>query len=904
MTDQEWAEVWRIYSEARELPASARSDFLDRCGGSAEIRAEVQAMLECEDGTAPDPPAPGRQYGRYTLAERLGAGGMGEVFSARDAELGRMVAVKFVGAKARMLPSAIDRLIREAQAASALNHPSLVTVHDVLRFEGGAALVTELIHGQSLRVFCGVARPVSQVALWGAQIARALAAAHAESIVHSDIKPENIMLRSDGYVKILDFGLAQHQDLVDGLASLPLGTIGYMSPEQTRGAKLTGASDVFSLGVTLLELACGKHPFLEDEAARTTRAINHKPVEFAPPPVPGGTQFARLIQAMLAKQPESRPSAIEVAGRLERIAALGHRTSWKWWGGGAAAAVLAATAWIQWGTPSVPSLQLSTPVAITRYNGIEQQPSLSPDGSHVLFIWSGSEGLQDDVYMRPVAATDDPPQRITNDTNREYSPVWSHDGKSIAWQRRALDGSDTEIWVAAVENFHAGPARLIGKVLDHEGFYGLAWWPDSGSLVTRDRSGAGFPLVRVSLADGSKTPLTGGADVTDARPYLSPDRSRFLFRRTRRDLSQACWIEIAAPAQPAHCVDTAASVKALAWAPDSRSILLGDTSGLWLLQTPERGTPKPQRLMEGDFMGISPDGAARRYVFNRTITDSNIWRMDLASQKVTQWIASSGEDSEPQFSSDGSLILFRSNRSGSHELYVCGVNGSQVRKLTSLGGHLGSARWSPDGRWIAFDGEQQSPGTEGRTRFDNVYVMPAAGGAPRRLTDDTADAIVPGWSADSRWIYFTRGASRQAWKVHIDGGEPVKVSDSELWDAEESADGKWVYHERPLTEKGIWRRAVSGGFGTRIAGTEDLAYRTWSVSGNDLYFLRSGPGASFVQLSLEKGGPPRVVGPGPKRLLRGPRTMAVSPDGKTILYTSEDLSVGDVFLMEVRSPAP
>src|SRR5207253_168785 len=151
-----------------------------------------------------------------------------------------------------------------------LNHPNLVTVHEVVRFESSVAIVTELVNGQSLRSFIATAKPIHQVAAWGAQIARALAAAHAESIVHSDVKPENVMLRGDGYIKILDFGLAQTAGLGLAVDDLPLGTVGYMSPEQTRGEPLTGASDVFSLGVMLVELATGKHPFLADTATATT----------------------------------------------------------------------------------------------------------------------------------------------------------------------------------------------------------------------------------------------------------------------------------------------------------------------------------------------------------------------------------------------------------------------------------------------------------------------------------------------------------------------------------------------------------------------------------------------------------------------------------------------------------
>lgn len=141
-----------------------------------------------------------------------------------------MVAIKFVRARSRLVPAARERLVQEAQAASALNHPNLVTLHEVLRSESGVAIVTELVKGRSLRAFTGAAVRIEQVAAWGGQIAHALAAAHAESIVHSDIKPENVMLRDDGYIKILDFGLARQVGLGLSIDDLTSGTVGYTSP--------------------------------------------------------------------------------------------------------------------------------------------------------------------------------------------------------------------------------------------------------------------------------------------------------------------------------------------------------------------------------------------------------------------------------------------------------------------------------------------------------------------------------------------------------------------------------------------------------------------------------------------------------------------------------------------------
>ena len=566
--------------------------------------------------------------------------------------------------------------------------------------------------------------------------------------------------------------------------------------------------------------------------------------------------------------------------------------------------VAAAVLFVWWRRDDSPAaLQFTAPEAITRYSGVEEQASFSPDGSRVIFVWSGPEGEQEDLYIRRIGAGDDAPVRVTDDALREASPVWSPDGRSIAWQRRALGGEDTEILVAPWDGSTAGPARVIGQVADHEGYFGLAWWPDSGSVAMRDRGELGYPLVRVFIADGRKTEVTHEPDVTDFRPALSHDRKRMLFLRSRRGNTKVCAMELADPVTAGpKCVDVSSSVQSAAWAPDARQVLYADMQGLWQVDPIASPARPARRLMDGALAGLMADFSGSRFAFNRTITDSNIWRLDVASRKAAQFLASSAEDSEPQFSPDGSRILFRSNRSGAYELYLSERDGSRLRQITHLRGHIGSGRWSPDGKWIAFDAERQTPRPDGRTRFDNVYVMPSGGGAIRRLTDDESDNIVPGWSADSRWIYFSRGTRRESWKIPVEGGTAVKVGDGEIWDPVVSPDGKWLLFERPSTEVGIWRQLVTGGPETRVPGTEALRYRTWEVNRTGLFFLRLRPHAGFVRMdwAADSSAHAQWVGPAPRRLLRGPRMMTVSPDGKTILYTSEDLTIGDIFMIEAR----
>ena len=328
MTDQQWQYVWEIYRAASELPDVERPSYLASINADPEVVEEVRVLLEEQ---APQPLRgpdlkPGTRVGQYEVAAKLGRGGMGYVYSALDTELGRLVALKFLAPEVVATRPAIDRLIREAKAASALNHPHIVTVYGVVHSGDDVAIAMELVEGKPLRSYCGDPQPIAQVIRWGRQVAQALAAAHHREIVHHDIKPENLMVRSDGYVKVLDFGLARQltsgsQRQIANSSVKLAGTLNYMAPEQTRAEAATSASDVFSLGIVLYELATGRHPFLSDSPLDTAYAIGH-----AEPKAPCALNRAippdlnSLLLAMLAKDPAVRPSAEQVARALnERL---------------------------------------------------------------------------------------------------------------------------------------------------------------------------------------------------------------------------------------------------------------------------------------------------------------------------------------------------------------------------------------------------------------------------------------------------------------------------------------------------------------------------------------------------------------------------------------------------------
>ena len=340
-----WKEIERLYHEALELPAGERGALL--AGASPALREEVESLLEadCQPGLLAAPPthvvadlldgqpgvlAPGQRVADYEVESLISIGGMGEVYLACDRS-GRRAALKILRRHLTVSAQAVDRFETEARAASALCHPNIVTVYESGESLAGSFIAMEWVEGSTLRAIMDAGRvEIAQAMDWGGQAARALSVAHSAGILHRDIKPENIMLRKDGVVKILDFGLARDSGALgpepsstgaSGTISGTLsGTLLYMPPEILRGETATSASDVFSLGAFLYELTAGQHPFAGETLLDVFEAIECRPVAAlgslrsgVPHEVDG------LILRMLDRQPGGRPSARVVCDVLGEV---------------------------------------------------------------------------------------------------------------------------------------------------------------------------------------------------------------------------------------------------------------------------------------------------------------------------------------------------------------------------------------------------------------------------------------------------------------------------------------------------------------------------------------------------------------------------------------------------------
>lgn len=459
---QLWRTAYGVFEEALEQPESEQHGFVRQRAADPALQEIVFELLRnageemegCNSTSRRH--GPGSKIGRYEVGQKLGRGGMGYVFAARDVELGRVVALKFLARQS----GSPTRLIQEAKAASALNHPNIVTVYEVVREESEVALAMELVEGQSLRELCGTPQAPQRLANWGRQIAEALAATHALGIVHRDIKPENLMVRRDGFVKVLDFGLARWVPLPGTASQVSVhgvltGTFHYMSPEMTRGEKPGQASDIFSLGVVLAELASGQHPFQADSPIDTAYAIAHHEWKAG---VDLSAGWNQLLREMLAKDPAHRPAAEEVArrcGLLEkgdlpiRPPGISRRMVWA----GAALAGGAAVGALGWfrrrasseasRSPADEILRLEIPAGLEVADSFGTTLSISDDGKVIGAI------LRPANRQGPPAAylwrngMQDP--RLVAGSEAAYSLILSPRGESVVVrQRRSLVRIDAD----------------------------------------------------------------------------------------------------------------------------------------------------------------------------------------------------------------------------------------------------------------------------------------------------------------------------------------------------------------------------------------------------------------------------------------------------------------------------
>jgi serine/threonine protein kinase len=720
----------------------------------------------------------GGRLGPYEIVAPLGAGGMGEVYRARDTRLNRAVALKILPAEFALDRDRLTRFEREAQAVAALNHPHIVTIYSVDAMDDRRFFTMELVEGKTLADL--IARhglPLTQILNIAIPLADALSAAHQRGIVHRDLKPTNVMVTPEGRVKVLDFGIArllEPEGAAGGSTTLSsrltdegrvVGTAAYMSPEQAEGKALDQRSDIFSLGIVLYELTTGRRPFAGDSSLSVLSSI----VKDTPPSITElnrtlPAELARIVRHCLVKDPGRRyQTAADVRNELEELKqdldagklpvpgaqAATRRTRWS------RMAALAVTVTVlaaigryvvmaprRTGNASASRTDV-TFTKVTTQPGVEQFPSLSPDGKWIVYV--KGEGPGSDIYLQSVSGQT-PIANLTKDSPQaDTQPAFSPDGESIAFRSQREGGG-----IFVMGRTGESVRRLTG-----EGFL-PSWSPDGTEIVysTFDVGDNPFETVgngelwAVKTATGEKRHITPGN-----QPCWSPHGQRIAYWHVDGQ-KYDIFTTPAGGGEPAAVTDDPAVDWNPAWSADGRYLYFSSSRGgsfnLWRVLIDEQSgktlgpleqvtTPSPYVA----HLSFSADGRHLAYASMAITENIHKAAFDPASGTVTgEPIAvtrGSKTWSLPDPSPVDDRLVFISTRE--HEdLFVSHSDGSGLIQLTNDAAHERFPRWSPDGRRIAYHSN--------RGGRNQIWVVNADGSGLQRITENSIGLSWPSWSPD------------------------------------------------------------------------------------------------------------------------------------------------------------
>ncbi len=878
--------------------------------------------------------AAGTKLGPYEILAPLGAGGMGEVYRARDPRLGREVAIKVLPAERLADEDRRRRFVQEAQAASKLNHPHIVTIHEIESADGIDFIVMELVPGRTLDSLI----PKSGMRLGEAlrlaiPIADALAAAHARGIVHRDLKPANVMVTPEGVAKVLDFGLAklvqaapvQGEDATTLEAQARLshpgtvpGTPAYMSPEQASGGVVDARSDIFSFGVVLYEMVTGRRPFVGNSSAEIHAALlkeQPKPPSELVPDV--SKELERTILRCLRKEPGRRFQNIaDVKIELQEVkeesdsqasAPAGappvkgrSRRGFAVWAV-AGVLLLAASAAVMLWRLRRPALPPPSVVQITseRWAGAG---SFSPDGTQIAYASAGDDGGNWDIWLKIVGEAE--ARRLTTDPAAEGYPAWSPDGTQIAFLRyygAAMRGFS----VYATGAIHivsplGGPARRLS---DFPARLQLSWSPDGRWLAAAKAPSGNDPPGGIHLISGANGELRAltlpKPRAYDLSPSFSPDGKTLAYASCEGGGNPTCDVhvlsldsELRPRGEPRPLTRQLAWMSGLSWTRDGRTIVYASGGGaagdLW--RVPADGSAAPERVeLAGKVNSPSTAHSRDRLAFVRQVGDADLYGLRLGGSP-TPLVQSTFLELQPQYSPDGLRIAFVSGRGGhGTEIWLAGADGSSPTRLTRGPGRgQGYPGWSPDGLSIVFDSQAEG----GRI---TVWTIGVDGSGLRQITHGPGDDILPSWSRDGRFIYFAsnRTGRHEIWRVAAEGGTEEQVSRDGGRFALQSADGRTLYYRR---EDGVLLgRPTAGGEPRTILPC--VAIFGYAVAPRGLFHYNCGPGDSprrTLSYWDAATGQDREVATLEADWIGG---LGVSPDGRNIIY-GRGSSTSDLMMIE------
>jgi eukaryotic-like serine/threonine-protein kinase len=961
MTPERWQQVKQIFNSAITYRPEERSLFISRaCSGDAELRSEVESLIASheESGSFIDKPAfeaaaswlanekaelkSGQMIGSYEVISFLSRGGMGEVYLAEDKRLGRKVALKLLPASFTTDEDRLRRFEQEARAASALNHPNIITIYEIREAVGSHIIATEFVEGETLRHRLSRSPlTLSETLNVAMQIADALAAAHKAGIIHRDIKPENIMLRPDGYVKVLDFGLAKlSEQATPAVAAeaptiqvrtgsgIVIGTAGYMSPEQARGLGVDHRSDIFSLGAVIYEMLARRKPFEGDTPSDTLAAI----LKTEPPPLARVVQgvpseLVRIVNKSLRKDREERYQVVkdlwldlkalkqelEFQDKMDRsVDSLD--------GGGPTTTFV----------PAEPSASLSgahsswTSKAISSLAGNRFEDHIKSEKIRAaisvaiilllltvfpLIIYWLLHLYDDNTHFRDVKLT-----RLTNSGNAIDATI-SPDGKYIVYA--LSDRSSQSLYIRQVSTANdkliVPPARV--------GVFGMTFSPDGTEL---------YYALKANLDAGTlyRIPVLGGTPVKvlekiDGPISFSPDGKQFVLVRGNHPNTGESALVIANldgsgernlvvkknPDRLSPIFFTGPS-----WSPDGKTVAatvltVGGSSRVVSFSVAD-GSEKSLSSKSWPYAGRVqwlPDMTGLLVIAGESPASSQVWMMSYPDGRIRRVTNDLGAYRAIGLTQNAKTFT-TVQAEGLVNLWVLpeGNAAKAIRLPTGNIAFYSSAgnnlSWTPDGRIVFVSNEGGNA---------DIWVADPDGGNRKQLTSNRANNFAPVVSADGRYIIFmwARDGRRNLWRMNLDGSNPVRLT-SGLADCYPSLtpDSRWVVYttfEGPRPQ--LWKLSIDGGTPVRI--TEHVA--TMAAVSLDGRFI-----AFTYPESQDPFAPPNRLavipfegGPNIKLFeFNGSGTVAAltqwSVDSKSILYTVSANNVTNIWSQPLEGGPP
>ena len=874
-------QVEEIYHAALEIPDGKRESFFkEHCGEDDELRREIETLLAFEKtfGNFIDLPPESlaaeifsekekensfvnRTINNYKVEKLIGKGGMGEVYLAFDTKLERRVALKILPESFTVNHNRLNRFVQEAKAASALNHPNIITIYEVGEFESVNFIATEFIDGETLRDRLEKdSIPLNELLSVAIQTAEGLSAAHTAGIIHRDIKPENIMIRRDGYVKILDFGLAKlsqppndsgalggkemeaaTRKLVLTMPGSVMGTVSYMSPEQTRGlADIDSRTDIWSLGVVIFEMLTRRVPFsgetMNDVIASilTTQPPLLSKFITRPP-----AELERIVTKTLQKSREERYQVtkdltldlkslrkeMEFSAQLERVSYNGEKNvtaeipqqqltvaeNFKQTSPSKFILIslftLIALGGIWWFFVKSPKTPESFEIATTKTTEIVSWAgasgefysvgSFSPDGKMIAFASTKTGGKN--IWIKQTNSGE--AVQITKDEFSNEQPIWSPDGDELAFFSRR--GNQTGIWRIPILG---GSPKLAAIVEDGSSL--LRYWSKQNLIYYESE----HDIYAIDVISGQIRKITDFDPNTLAESLnISPDEKRVAYT-TLDGETWSIWTKELTTAAPKKLFSTNSEIKNTVFHTDNQRIfysaLVDDTFQIFVTDI-NAAPPKQITFAERDcfVLGVAPDGT--KILYGSAKEESDIWGVNLKDTK--EFTVASDIDSElwASVSPDGKTIAYQSvkNLGQGNNLFNGNILSKKLNsdeQPTEIAVKSALPVWSPDGTTVAYTHTENN-------KYQILTISAVEGGRKHLVTESAirfSYSILPynrlqtsdfSWSPDGSKIAYiaNKNGQRNIWIVKADGSNETQLtsnSDSKLyfycplW----SADGKRI----------------------------------------------------------------------------------------------------------------